>query len=183
VYEAGGSDWTVERGTGKAVEDGPLQDRIEPLRGEILRYVHRLTGDADAAEDVTQEALVRMLTADVDEMRNPRAWLYRVATNLVRDRARKLARERRLTEPIESSPPVRPDHEMERNQTVDRVRAVLDRLSPRDREMLILRESGFRHKEIAEVAGVQPQSMPVLAARAMARFRAAWLAEVGDESS
>jgi DNA-directed RNA polymerase specialized sigma24 family protein len=79
-----------------------------------------------------------MLTADVDEMRNPRAWLYRVATNLVRDRARKLARERRLTEPIESSPPVRPDHELERNQTVDRGRAGLDRLSPRDRELLFL---------------------------------------------
>lgn len=165
------------------MEAVPFTERIEPLRCEILRYVHRLTGDADTAEDVAQETLLRMLSAEIDEMRNPRAWLYRVATNLVRDRARKSARERRLEAPVDTQTPDRPDHELERRETVARVRSVLDRLAPRDREMLILRQSGFRYSEIAEVAGVQPQSMPVLAARAMARFRAAWLAEVGDESS
>ena len=54
-------------------------------RVELLRYVHRLTRDVHLAEDVVQDAFLRLWreTRTVD---NPRSWLYRVCTNMVRDR-------------------------------------------------------------------------------------------------
>jgi RNA polymerase sigma-70 factor (ECF subfamily) len=137
-----------------------------------------LTGDADTAEDLAQEAMLRLLRQP-EEARpdNPRAWLYRVLTNLVRDGARRADRMHRKQLPVDADEPVLPSADYERRETVARVRAVLERLSARDQEMLILRESGFQHREIAEIIGVQPQSVSVLLGRALERFKAAYLAE------
>jgi RNA polymerase sigma-70 factor, ECF subfamily len=152
---------------------------IAQWQRELLRYVHRLTGDPDLAEDLAQDALLRLLRAEGDKApENPRAWLYRVATNLVRDHARRAAMMRDRPIPIDTDAPDTPAQEYERNATVAQVRAVLKRLAPRDREILILSESGFRHREIAEIVEVKPQSVSVLLARALERFRTAYLAEV-----
>ena len=108
---------------------------------------------------------------------NARAWLYRVVTNLVRDGARRTERIQRKLPPVDADEPTLPSADFERRETVARVRAVLERLSPRDQEMLILRESGFQHREIAEIIGVQPQSVSVLLGRALERFKTAYLTE------
>jgi RNA polymerase sigma factor (sigma-70 family) len=143
--------------------------------GELRRYVHRLTGDPDVAEDVAQEAVLRLVRAErTNELRAPRAWLYRTATNMVRDQARHVAMQRRKPVPVDADAPVTPEQDLERVETIREVRAVLERIPPRDRELLILRESGFRYREIAEVIGVKEQSVPVLAARALERFRVAY---------
>jgi RNA polymerase sigma factor (sigma-70 family) len=142
---------------------------------ELRRYVHRLTGDPDVAEDVAQESVLRFVRAERDgRVRQPRAWLYRTATNLVRDQARHEAMLRRKPVPVDADTVPTPEHDLERRETIRQVRAVLERLSARDRELLILRESGFRYREIAEVIGVKAQSVPVLAARALERFRVAY---------
>jgi len=146
---------------------------------ELLRTVHRLTRDPDHAEDVAQEALVRLIDAESTRViENRRAWLYRVALNLVRDAARRRETARRLAPPPEEvDPSSTPDEELERKETIREVRAALDRLSPRDRELLLMREAGFRYREIAEVIGVKPESVPTLAMRALRRFQAAYEAE------
>lgn len=142
---------------------------------ELRRYVHRLTGDPDMAEDVAQEAVLRFMRAEnALQVRTPRAWLYRTATNLVRDQARHEAMVRRRPVPVDADTLPTPEQELERSEVIREVQAVLERLSPRDRELLILRESGFRYREIAEVIGVKTQSVPVLAARALERFRVAF---------
>src|SRR3712207_7447153 len=51
----------------------------------LYRYLHRLTGDADVAEDLAQESFVRLLGRRVSDD-GVRVWLFTVATNLVRDR-------------------------------------------------------------------------------------------------
>lgn len=160
-----------------AGETGDGAGRLEAWRREILRYVHRLTADADVAEDIAQEAMVRLLSVDASRLHNRRAWLYRVATNLVRDRARREELRLRRPPPVDTDPPATPDQELERRDEIARVRRALDALPPRDRELLVLRESGFRHREIANVIGVQPQSVSMLALRALERFRAAYVAE------
>jgi len=69
-------------------------DEVYPA---LFRYCHRLTGDADTAEDVVQEAFVRLLTRDVEgPVAGVRAWLFQVATHLVRDRYRVSENRRRL---------------------------------------------------------------------------------------
>jgi RNA polymerase sigma factor (sigma-70 family) len=154
---------------------------LSQWHGELLRYLHRLTGDPDLSEDLAQEALMRLLRVEaVRPMENARAWLYRVATNLVRDNARRRDMMRRRPIPVDADAPQTPEQALERSETVAHVRAALDRLSPRDQEILVLRESGFRHKEIADIVNVKAASVSVLIARALKRFRAAYLEETPE---
>ena len=154
---------------------------LQRWQRELLRYVHRLTGDPDLSEDLTQEALMRLLRAESDTpMQNVRAWLYRVATNLVRDHARRGEMMRRRPIPIDADIPQTPEQAFERGETIAQVRAALERLSNRDRVVLVLRESGFKHREIAEIVHVRAESVSVIIGRALQRFRKIYLEEVSE---
>lgn len=146
---------------------------FDRYHASLFRYVHRLTGDADAAADIAQDAFVRLWEHDVAAER-ARAWLFTVATNLVRDRARSRNRHRRLLEghELQRTAPDRPDDAVERAERIEAVRAVLDRLDPRDRQLLLLRQEGFRYREIAGMLDVAPSSVGQLLARALRRFEA-----------
>lgn len=140
----------------------------------LFRYLHRLTGDADVAADIAQESFVRLLEHRVPED-GVRSWLFTVATNLVRDGARTRARRRQLLDRTpEWERPPRPDEEMDRAGRIRSVRRALNELSSRDREMLLLREEGFRYAEIATLVGVAPGSVGKLLARALERFDSAY---------
>lgn len=142
----------------------------------LFRYLHRLTGDADVADDVAQEAFVRLTHQEMAE-HDVRPWLFTVATNLVRDRARKAQRHHRLEPQVPRPQPVPlPDAVTEQNETVAAVRRVLDLLPERDRTMLLMREEGFQYDEIARSVGVAPTSVGTLLARAGRRFAEAFQA-------
>jgi RNA polymerase sigma factor (sigma-70 family) len=163
-----------------------MADRVSPdLRAEfdelyraharsVRRHLVYLTGDQALAEDLTQEAFGRLyerLGADEVELRDPRAWLLTVASNLAynhfRAEARRLARE--------SSPEVAagPDAAARQDDIDDvlDVRRALARLDSRDRVVLMLRHSGFRYAEIAEALDLAPSSVGTVLARAQRRFR------------
>jgi RNA polymerase sigma-70 factor (ECF subfamily) len=57
----------------------------------LLNYLYRLLGDPALAEDLTQETFTRAWNArrSLPGVQNPRAWLYRIATNLARDHIRR----------------------------------------------------------------------------------------------
>jgi RNA polymerase sigma-70 factor (ECF subfamily) len=145
------------------------------LYPSLSRYVHRFTGDADAAADIAQDAFLRLLEHDLprDEVR---PWIFVVATNLARDRVRKRERRRRLLvanqEPRNTASSAQED--LERAERIESVRNALEHLSERDRQMLLMREEGFRYAEIAEAVGVRPTSVGALVARALKRFSAAY---------
>src|SRR5690606_22793653 len=87
-----------------------------------------------------------------------RAWLFKTATHLVRDRYRVDTNRKRLLEkhPVTPSAPEAPDRTLERGQARALARETLDALAPREREILLMRYSGFSYKEIAE-AVVSPR--------------------------
>jgi len=155
----------------------------------LFRYVNRLVGDADLASDVVQESFVRLLSHPLpdDEVRR---WLFTVATNLVRDDARMRSRRQRLLaeryerSDMASDPADVPDEVAMRSEQIAAARAALEQLSPRDRQMLMMREEGFRYSEIAKVIDVAPGSVGTLLARALRRFAAAVdPAHIDDEES
>lgn len=159
-----------------------FEAQFQKLYPSLFRYLHRLTGDADVAEDIAQEAFVRLLRQSLpaDEVR---PWLFTVAMNLVRDHARKTERRQRLltTAPLLVTPTALPDEDVERVERVHRVRSALDRLPVRDRQLLLMREEGFKYEEIAAVIGVAPASVGTLIARALKRFSDVYQArEAGD---
>ncbi|MGK7312441.1 MAG: sigma-70 family RNA polymerase sigma factor [Candidatus Longimicrobiales bacterium M2_2A_002] len=154
-------------------------DRLYPA---LFRYLHRLTGDADAAEDAAQEAFVRLTEQSLPED-EAKPWLFTVATNLIRDRARKASRHRRLEAhvPTPGAPP-RPDVSTERKERIAMVREALGELSERDQTMLLMREEGFKYSEIAEAVDVAPGSVGTLLARAARRFEETYTAlAAGDD--
>lgn len=143
----------------------------------LFRYLYRLLADEDVAADLTQEAFVRLLDHPLPED-EVQPWLFTVGTNLARDAARTRTRRRRLlweeggSDALRPSRPPAPDEALIRRRRIEAVRAALDRLAERDREMLLMREEGFSYAEIAEVAGVATSSVGTLVARALRRFAA-----------
>jgi RNA polymerase sigma-70 factor, ECF subfamily len=148
---------------------------FEQLYPSLFRYLHRLTADGDVAEDIAQEAFVRLLKQSLPE-HEIRPWLFTVAMNLVRDRARKAERRQRLltTAPTLVTRPSLPDEDIERTERIDAVRMILRQLPERDRQLLLMREEGFKYDEIARVVGVAPASVGTLIARALKKFVAAF---------
>jgi RNA polymerase sigma factor (sigma-70 family) len=139
----------------------------------LVRYCQRLTGDRDLAEDIAQESMVRLFDHEVTGTgAGVRAWLFKTATHLVRDRYRVGQNRLRLLaeHPVAPSEPDSPDRALERQETRARAREALDTLQPRDREILLMRYSGFSYKEIADAIEVAATSIGTLLARAERRF-------------
>jgi RNA polymerase sigma-70 factor, ECF subfamily len=155
-------------------------DRLfEQIHPQLFRYLYRLTGDADAADDVAQEAFVRLIRHDLPA-EEVRPWLFTVATNLIRDRARKSDRHRRLQPQVPvASALALPDAVAEQGEVVGAVRRALLEVPERDRLMLLMREEGFSYGEIARAVGVAPGSVGTLLARAGRRFASAFTSTQG----
>jgi RNA polymerase sigma-70 factor (ECF subfamily) len=144
----------------------------------VVRYLARYTGDPDLAEDLAQETFVRLVERPPADRSEPRRWLFTVATNLARDAHRVARRRGALTVaagdrlPV-ADPPADPAALVERDETRARVRAALAALSDRDRTILLMREEGFSHREIAETVGTTTKSVGTLIARALDRMAGA----------
>src|SRR5919201_959010 len=139
----------------------------------LVRYLTRRLGDRDWAEEVAQETFVRALRQK--ELHNERAWLFAVATNLVRDEARKDVRRRRhlelLREEAKAESVVEPQlTDLERSQERALARKAIDSLTERDREALLMREEGLDYNEIAEALQLAVASVGTTLSRARRRL-------------
>jgi RNA polymerase sigma-70 factor (ECF subfamily) len=137
----------------------------------LYRYLVRLTGDSDLAADAAQEAFVRLVERPPQD-RHVRAWLFAVATNVVRDNARARARWVTLLMGSPDRAPMGdvapgPDAAAESAERRKLVRAALDRLSWKERTVLLMREEGFAHHEIADAVGTTTGSVGTMIARAL----------------
>lgn len=135
----------------------------------LWSYVRRLTGDRAVADDVVQTAFCRMLAAPIGETDEAhlRAYVFRVASNLVVDHFRRAKRERgaEARERVQDGStdgPIAARLDMART---------LERLEPRERAMLWLAYvEGADHREIAASLGVKEASVRVLLFRARKRL-------------
>lgn len=137
----------------------------------LVRFLYRRLGDQDLAEDLAQEAFVRLLR---EEPERPEAWLFTVADNLARDVGRGTARRaRRLTllaGETEAGVPAEGDRAVVQAETVTEVREALGQLSARDQTLLLLHQEGMAYRQLAETIGVKSSSVAPLLARARDRF-------------
>ncbi len=138
----------------------------------LVRYLTRRLGDRDWADEVAQETFVRALRQET--LQNERAWLFAVATNLVRDEARKDARRRRhlelLTAEAKAESVVEQPDELERAEERALARRAMDALTERDREALLMREEGLDYNEIAEALELSVASVGTTLSRARRRL-------------
>ncbi len=136
----------------------------------VLRYLRRLTGSRAEAEDILQETFLKLhLQGRTDvNLENPRAWVFRVATNLARDRERHRLVELREASRAAEQNVVDFETRLQRQQLT---RLTLRRLPPRMRQVLILWSEGFSYREIADITGIEAGYVGVLLQRARAAFR------------
>ena len=139
----------------------------------LVRYLTRRLGDRDWADEVAQETFLRAMRQET--IVSERAWLFAVATNLVRDEARKDARRRHrlelLREQARADEAVEPEPlAIERAQEAALARKALDMLVERDREALLMREKGLDYTEIASALELSVGSVGTTLARARRRL-------------
>ena len=145
-------------------------------RDDVFAYTATLLRDSAAAEDVTAQAFERAYKrrSRFDARRGtPRAWLFGIARNAALDELRRRKRVETTELPAPSSAPG-PDEAAELAAERDAVRAALQRLAPRDREVIALKyHAELSNTELAAVLGVSPTNAGTLLHRAMTKLREA----------
>lgn len=153
---------------------------------ELFRYLARYCGDPHLAQDAVQETFVRLQERPPETRDAIRGWLFRTGTNVVRDRLRVESNRRRILEsrphripgPSASADPGRA---AERSEDLARLRDAMEDLREKERRALLMREAGFKHREIAEALETTTGSVGTLIARSLAKLEAAM--EAGEDAT
>jgi RNA polymerase sigma-70 factor (ECF subfamily) len=154
---------------------GTLADFLERNRARGTAHCRRLVADFHAAEDIYQQACLRLHRRGVDRLHDPagcRALLYRTLTNLCRDHARAGTRSRKRLPPPPGSPPLEPDRLAQDREDLRRLESALDRLDARQRRALLLKtRTGLSYVEISSRMRVSVSNVGVLIHRAREHLR------------
>jgi RNA polymerase sigma factor (sigma-70 family) len=146
----------------------------------IFSYLYRMTGDEQAAYDLSQETFVRAWRR-YDRLRGyeqPRAWLFRVATNLALNHQRDRASPVRATLSLDGDLDPAGSDPSWRFAERDAIREALLAMPPRQRAALALREVyGFSGEEVAAALGVSQAAAKMLLSRARQQLRAQYCKE------
>lgn len=142
-------------------------------RDGLMRYLRRHLNDVSAAEDIAQESFIRFFQArsQGEEIDQPRAWLYRVAHNLLVDYGRK------------KRPDLLDDDgwlkiEGESAATTSSIEARVEiaalpwhKLTRAEMECLRLRSEGLKFREVGEVLGLSISTVTSYIARAVKKLQ------------
>jgi RNA polymerase sigma-70 factor (ECF subfamily) len=152
----------------------PFADLYRDTVHDVYAYVATLLGDRATAEDVVAQAFERAYRKrrSFDRRRgSERAWVFGIARNAALDELRRRKRTVALTaEPAEVAAPDDPDLAIRRAT----VRAAIDRLDPRDRELIALKyHGGLSNADVAALTGTSESNVGTRLHRAMTKLREA----------
>jgi RNA polymerase sigma factor (sigma-70 family) len=153
---------------GSIPDRSTLRDELDArFRGSLLAYFLRRTGNKPEAEDLTQETFARLVgSSTFDKAEEANAFVFRVASNLLRDRARAATRlARHPSTPLDTvagndfeprlAEEINPERVLIGRQNLAEVLACLDELGERTKNIFILfRLEGMKQKAIAAIYGV-----------------------------
>jgi RNA polymerase sigma-70 factor (ECF subfamily) len=165
-----------------------LENAFEAHHQELLSFLRRATRDDQTAEDLAQEAFLR-LAREVDAGRTPqhlRAWLYRVASNLVVSRARRANTvvdwlRRHGPAAIADDRAPSPEEGLLRRERQTELELLLDALPADARTALLLSGQGFTGLEIAAAIGRSHAATRTLLTRTRINLRLALEAREGGQ--
>ena len=141
-----------------------IQGLFTALEAPLLNYALRLSGERGLAEDLVQEAFMK-LHAQFEEVREPKRWLYRTVHNLALNQRRDSAKIIRLNPADENGntletdatdPQPLPDEQIIRLEGIGLVRLSLETLDERSRELIRLKfTEDLSYKQISERTGLK----------------------------
>ncbi|CAN7525306.1 RNA polymerase subunit sigma [Acidovorax sp. Leaf76] len=139
---------------------------------ELLNFLARKVSDRDTAADLTQESFARIYAAQQagQAVREPRAWLYATARNLLTDHHRRAAvretgaadgdGDRGDADAHVGPPSLEPDAILSGRQRLAAIEQALLQLSPRPREAFVLfKLEGLSRSEVAQKMGVNVKTV------------------------
>ncbi len=182
---AGAADAAGERACDSPMDDEAFAAFYQRSARPLWAYLARVSSDPTLAEDLMQESYVRFLCAAgapslfTDGEAAARLYLFRIATNLLRDHWRR-PRAASIEEIPEEFFAAQSGAEQTDSQIL--LGPALRRMKPRERQLLWLAHAeGYSHREIAQVTGLATASIRLLLFRA--RHKIAALLRKQDTSS
>ena len=143
--------------------------RVQTAIPALRRYARALTRDAETADDIVQDTLVRALRSEhLFHGGDTRAWLYTILTNLNRNRLRGLARRPVLTAIKDSDASTNGPESGGR----DISRALDDLAEDQRAALLLVVLEGLTYREVAEIQGVPIGTVMSRLARARNQIKA-----------
>ena len=139
-----------------------IEELFSALESPLLNYALRLSGELSVAEDLVQEAFMK-LHAQFEQVREPRRWLYRTVHNLALNQRRAAGKIISLNARAEESesndatdPQPLPDEQIARLEGIGLVRLGMEMLDERSRELLRLKfTENLSYKEISARTGLK----------------------------
>jgi RNA polymerase sigma factor (sigma-70 family) len=152
-----------------------IQEIIRRHHAALIKFLRRRLSIADDAEDVAQEAYIRMMRYEgSSELSSPSAMLFRIAVNVANDHGRAaVARRNKLHTEIDSvdltSELPSAEREVLACQTLDLLLDTIDELPPKCRQVFLLsRASDMTYPEIAAHCGISVKMVEKHISRAIA---------------
>jgi len=142
----------------KKGDDSAFNDLVRTYQAQIYHLARRILGSHQEAEDLAQEVFIKV-HQKIRDFRGDSSlftWIYRIAVNLALNAQRK----RKLKQWVSldiigfslASKRVEPDEELQRNETLELVRAAVDKLPEKQKIVFTLRhDQGLQHTEIAKI--------------------------------
>ena len=140
-----------------------LETLFESLESPLLAYAYRLTRSVEVAQDLVQEAFMK-LQVHFKQVREPKPWLYRTVHNLAANHHRKANRNVSIQQPtstgenmiLESKDEgMLPDESIVHQEAVGLVRLSLEGLDERSRKLIRLKfEEDMSYRQIAKETGL-----------------------------
>jgi RNA polymerase sigma-70 factor, ECF subfamily len=166
---------TTEGEIAFAMDEDAFRAFYDRTARSLWAYLSRMTGDPGAADDLLQESYYRFLRAQAQHEgeAHRRNYLFRIATNLVRDGYRRRQTDPQALGDFDSDCGELPGDAALASRAESRadVRAAMARLKPRERELLWLAYAqGSSHQEIGEALGLKTGSIKPLLFRARKRL-------------
>ncbi len=162
---------------GDAAAGRDLVDRLSP---RLFGYAARVLGDPAEAEDVVQEAMMRLWKIAPDWRQGEArvsTWVYRVTMNLCTDRLRRRTSRPQVSLDLVAEPETDMASAVEKmteTARVDALQAALDTLPDRQKQAVVLRHlEGMSNPEIAEIMDIGVEAVESLTARGKRALKAA----------
>ncbi len=164
-----------------------FEELVDAFSARLYGFLFRLTGSRSVAEELVQEVFLRVVRTIGRYQHEGRfkAWIFRIAANLARDRVRRLTRRPRivslsgadgdgqgLEDSLGDTTHVSPEHDMALADDVDRLQQAFSRLPEAEREVLLLRHySDMSFAQIAESMGTPLGTALARSHRALGKLR------------
>ncbi len=149
---------SLQEGAFPKAEMAALSRRFRPAL--MAFFLRRLRGDHARAEDLTQEVFVRLVAMPDKDMANPDAYLFQIASNLIRDQSRRLKVRQDYSQALMADDMLHVDlRDAERivlaRENIGQVATLLDALPERTRSIFVLfRLESMSRKTIADAFGI-----------------------------